>query len=97
MLADSTAAPIYFDVLPYLLPYTKTIQERRLAMIDFTDLLGQVMQSGMSSTGQDRMKHAMGDRGLRGAGGILSDIMGGLQSGASGGGISDMGRIAERC
>lgn len=65
-------------------------------MIDFTDLLGQVMQSGMSSTGQDRMKHAMGDRGLGGAGGILSDLMGGLQSGASGGGISDIGKMAEK-
>ena len=65
-------------------------------MIDFTDLLGQIMQSGISRTGQDRIKHAIGDRGLGGAGGMLSDLLGGLQSGASGGGFGDIGRIAEK-
>ena len=65
-------------------------------MIDFTDLLGQVIQSGMNPTAQDRMRHAMSDRGLGGAGGILSDLMGGLQSGGTGGGIGDIGRIAEK-
>ena len=65
-------------------------------MIDFTDLLGRVMQSGMSRTGQDRIKHAIGDKGLGGAGGMLSDLVGGLQSGASGSGFGDIGRIAEK-
>jgi uncharacterized membrane protein YebE (DUF533 family) len=65
-------------------------------MIDFKDLLGQMMQSGMNSSTQDRLKHAMGDRGLGGAGGMLSDLMGGLQSGGAGGGIGDIGRIAEK-
>ena len=65
-------------------------------MIDFTDLLGQVIQSGMNPAAQDRMKHAMSDRGLGGAGGLLSDLMGGLQSGGAGGGIGDIGRIAEK-
>ena len=63
-------------------------------MIDFTDLLGQVMQSGMSRTGQDRIKHAMGDKGLGGAGGIMSDLMGGLRSDASGGGFGGISRAA---
>jgi len=63
-------------------------------MIDFTGLLGQVMQSGMSRTGQDRIGHAMGDRGLGGAGGLLSNLLGGLQSGSSGGGLGQIGRAA---
>lgn len=65
-------------------------------MIDFTDLLGQVMQSGMSRTGQNRIKHAIGDKGLGGAGGMLSDLVGGLQSGASSSAFGDIGRIAEK-
>ena len=65
-------------------------------MIDFIDLLGQVIQSGMNPTAQDRMRHAMSDRGLGAGGGILSDLMGGLQSGGSGGGIGDIGGIAEK-
>mgnify|MGYP001826505148 CR=1 FL=1 len=63
-------------------------------MIDFTDLLGQVMQSGMSRTGRKRIDHAMGDRGLGGAGGLLSDLLGGLSSSSSGGGLGDIGRAA---
>ena len=62
-------------------------------MIDFTDLLGQVMPMGMSRSGGDRLRHAMGDSGLGGAGGMLSDLLGG-QSTSSGGGLGGLGQLA---
>ncbi|MGD9300364.1 MAG: hypothetical protein PVI13_02230 [Desulfobacterales bacterium] len=50
-------------------------------MTDFTDLLGQLMPSGISRSGKNRLQHAMGDQGLGGPGGLLSDLLGGGQSG----------------
>ncbi len=63
-------------------------------MTDFTDLLGQLMPSGISHSGKDRLQHAMGDQGLGGPGGILSDLLGGGQSESSGGGLGGLGQIA---
>ena len=56
-------------------------------MTDFTDLLGQLMPSGISHSGKDRLQHAMGDQGLSGLGGILSDLLGGGQFESSGGSL----------
>ena len=63
-------------------------------MTDFTDLLGQLMPSGISRSGKNRLQHAMGDKGLGGPGGILSDLLGGSQSESSGGGLGGLGQIA---
>jgi len=63
-------------------------------MTDFTDLLGQLMPSGISHSGKNRLQHAMGDQGLGGPGGILSDLLGGGQSKSSGGGLGGLGQIA---
>lgn len=51
-------------------------------MFDFKNLVGVMMQSGVSRSGMDRMKHAMGDQGLGGQDGLL----GGLSGGSGGGG-----------
>lgn len=63
-------------------------------MTNFTDLLGQLMPSGISHSGKDRLQHAMGDQGIGGPGGILSDLLGGGQSESSGGGLGGLGQIA---
>jgi uncharacterized membrane protein YebE (DUF533 family) len=62
-------------------------------MTDFTDLLGQLMPTGMSRSGNDRLRHAMGEQGLGGPGGLQSDLLGGGQSGSSGGGLGGLGQI----
>jgi uncharacterized membrane protein YebE (DUF533 family) len=63
-------------------------------MTDFTDLLGQLMPSGISHSGKGRLQHAMGDKGIGGPGGILSDLLGGGQAESSGGGLGGLGKIA---
>lgn len=50
-------------------------------MFDPKVLLDTIMQSGVSSTGTDRMKHALGEKGLGGQGGLLSGLLGGGQQG----------------
>lgn len=57
-------------------------------MFDFKNLLDVVMQSGMAGSGNQRMRHALGDSGLGGAGGLLSDLLGG--GSAAGGGLTQM-------
>ena len=52
------------------------------------------MPSGISHSGKDRLQHAMGDQGLGGPGGILSDLLGGGQSESSGGSLGGLGQIA---
>jgi len=51
-------------------------------MAGFADLLGSLMQGGMSSSGANRVTNAMGERGLGGDGGVLGQLLGG---GAGGG------------
>lgn len=66
-------------------------------MINAGNLLGQLLGSGMSNSGQDRMGHAMGPQGLGRQGNPLASIFGGGQSGggaggqvAGGGGLGDI-------
>jgi len=67
-------------------------------MFQFSDILGTLMQSGMSGSTTSRMQHALGAggrtsggslAGLLGGGGI-GDALSGLMGGAKGGGIGDM-------
>ena len=67
-------------------------------MFDFKDLVGVMMQSGVSRSGMDRMKHALGDQGMGGQDGLLGGLLGGssggggdLLSGLAGGGQSGGG------
>ena len=66
-------------------------------MFDFKNLVGVMMQSGVSRSGMDLMKHAMGDQGLGGQDGLLGGLSGGsggggdLLSGLAGGGQSGGG------
>jgi uncharacterized membrane protein YebE (DUF533 family) len=53
-------------------------------MFKFTDILGTLMQSGLSQTGTNRMQHALG-AGDRASDGFLSSLLGG----GGGGGITD--------
>jgi hypothetical protein len=41
-------------------------------MTDFTDLLGELMPSEMTRSGNDRLRHAMGDQGLGGPGDLAT-------------------------
>lgn len=57
-------------------------------MLDFTELVGMMTQSGASSSGMDRMRRALSDQGL-GGGGLLGELLGGSQNG--GGLLSTLG------
>ena len=78
-------------------------------MFDAKDLLGRMMQAGMSGSAPDRVSHAMGPRGLGQSGSPLGDLLGGLLGrgggaqaggpgglfGQGGGGLADLARRAE--
>jgi len=54
-------------------------------MLDARELLGQMMQGGMSHSTQSRLGHAFGPQGLGASGSPLSDLLGGLGQGGAGG------------
>ena len=60
------------------------------------DLLGTLMNSGMSRSGGRRIEHSMGGGGMGGPGGILGQVLGGGGGSAAGsGGLMDMlGKMA---
>lgn len=60
------------------------------------DLLGALMQSGMSRSGGRRIEHSMGSGGMGGAGDILGQILGGAggQAAGSGGLVDVLGQLA---
>ena len=65
-------------------------------MINARDLLGQLMQAGLSGSTNDRIAHGMGPNGLGQSGNPLGDLLGGLLGkgggsvgGSGGGGLSD--------
>jgi uncharacterized membrane protein YebE (DUF533 family) len=60
------------------------------------DLLGALMKSGMSRSGEHRVEHSMGSGGTGGVGDILGQILGGAGGSAAGsGGLMDMlGKMA---
>ena len=78
-------------------------------MVDAKDLLGRMMQAGMSGSAPNRVSHAMGPQGLGQSGSPLGDLLGGLLGrgggaqggglggllGQSGGGLADLARRAE--
>ena len=64
--------------------------------MDFGNIVGQLLQQGMSGSTQGRLGHALGDRGLGGQAGIqdiLGQLMGGGQAGAGTGGSSGQGGL----
>lgn len=63
-------------------------------MFNATDLLGQLMGSGMAPSTERRAQHALGERGLQRADSPLSDLLGNLGSGGSGGGGGILGGLA---
>lgn len=58
-------------------------------MINAGNLLGQLLGSGMTNSGMNRMGHAMGPQGLGQRGNPLAAIFGGGQA-SGGGGLGDM-------
>ena len=65
-------------------------------MFNARELLGQVMQVGMTDTTASRMRHAMGPRGLGETGNPLAQLFG--QGGALGGlegMVGDVGRSVQ--
>jgi uncharacterized membrane protein YebE (DUF533 family) len=59
-------------------------------MFNASDLLGQILGSGMSNSTMNRVGHAMGPQGLGRSGNPLSELLSGLAGGGGGGG--GMGR-----
>lgn len=52
-------------------------------MVDFSDLLRQIQQDGLSAKSLDRIKHAINEGGLGNLGGQLRDAISGRQNSAS--------------
>jgi uncharacterized membrane protein YebE (DUF533 family) len=66
-------------------------------MFNAKDLVGTLMQNVLTDSSQNRIEHALGDRGLGQAGGALAQLFGGTPGGGSGtgtggmlGGLADM-------
>ena len=59
-------------------------------MFNARELLGQVMQAGMGDTTANRMRHAMGPKGLGQADNPLAQLFGQLGSGTAQGGLPGM-------
>lgn len=55
-------------------------------MAGLTDLVGALMQGGLTSSGSNRVENALGQGGLGQAGGMLEQMLGGGGSGGSSGG-----------
>lgn len=65
-------------------------------MFNARDLLGQIMQAGMTDSTADRMRHAMGPGALGGADSPLAGLFGqGGQSGGLGGALGGLAGMAE--
>jgi uncharacterized membrane protein YebE (DUF533 family) len=66
-------------------------------MFDATDLLGQILQSGMSNSASGRLRHAMGTQGLGQTGNPLGDLFSGAmgQQAGTGSGPGMLGGLAE--
>jgi uncharacterized membrane protein YebE (DUF533 family) len=62
-------------------------------MFNARELLGQVMQAGMTDTTANRMRHAMGPRGLGETGNPLGQLFG--QGGGQGGALGGLAGMAE--
>ena len=60
--------------------------------MNFTDILGSVLNQGMTRSGGNRIDHSMGNSGLGGAGGI-GDILSSLGGGGSSGGGTQGGSM----
>ena len=54
-------------------------------MIDAKELLGAVLQGGLTKSSTDRMQYAFGERGIGQSDGLLSQLLGAGQSGAGAG------------
>jgi uncharacterized membrane protein YebE (DUF533 family) len=62
-------------------------------MFNARELLGQVMQAGMTDTTASRVRHAMSPKGLGESGNPLAQLFG--QSGGAGGGLGGLAGMAE--
>jgi len=61
-------------------------------MFNARDLLGQVMQAGMTDTTASRLRHAMGPKGLGETGNPLAQLFGQIGgAGGAGGGLAGRG------
>jgi len=59
-------------------------------MVDARELLGQLMQAGMTRSTPDRIGNAFGAEGSGASGNPLSELLGGLSRGGSGNPLSDL-------
>lgn len=60
-------------------------------MASALDMLGDLLQAGVTKSGSSRVKNALGDQGLGGGGGFLDQVLGQLGGGMSSGGRSEPG------
>jgi uncharacterized membrane protein YebE (DUF533 family) len=64
-------------------------------MANALDILGDLIQSGMTKSGNDRMRNVFGEKGQEGLGGILDQIAKQIGGGSNGGGSNGGGDILE--
>lgn len=64
-------------------------------MFDAKQLIGTLMQGGLSGSSTNRVQHALSDRGIGQSGGILSQMLGSAQGRAGTGGGSPLGGLAD--
>ena len=63
-------------------------------MLNARDLLGQLMQAGMTSSTSDRVGHALGSGGLAQPGNPIGDLLRSLQGGGQAHGFSGLAEAA---
>jgi len=54
-------------------------------MFNAKDILGALMNSGMSQSSQRRLEHSLGDQGVGGQNGVLGQMLGSVTGGSTGG------------
>src|SRR4029453_9846372 len=68
---------------------------RRVTMFNAKDVVGALMQNVLAGSSQNRIEHALSDRGLGQPGGVLAQLLGGATSGSGTGAGSMVGSLAD--
>src|SRR4029450_7900816 len=68
---------------------------RRITMFNAKDVVGALMQNVLAGSSQNRIEHALSDRGMGQPGGVLAQLLGGATSGSGTGAGSMLGSLAD--
>src|SRR5262245_62316219 len=67
---------------------------RSVTMFNAKDVVGALMQNVLAGSSQNRIEHALSDRGLGQPGGVLAQLLGGAASGSGTGAGGMLGRLS---